>query len=97
MKLKEICNHGKFPLLIKNLQSHLNVACCFQKENRNLLVACFIKEITIVNEASRVIRIIIVSDVTAWSSVTLLELPITLLENIYSTGVTHDNCHLQSS
>jgi hypothetical protein len=25
----------------------------------------------------------------------LLELPITLLENIYSTGVTHDNHHLQ--
>ena len=25
----------------------------------------------------------------------LLELSITLLENIYSTGVTHDNYHLQ--
>ncbi len=39
----------------------------------------------------------IVSDATAWSSITLLELPITLLENIYSTGVTQDNCHLQPS
>ncbi len=27
----------------------------------------------------------------------LLESSIALLENIYSTGITHDKCHLQSS
>jgi len=27
-------------------------------------------------------------------SLTTLELPIMLLENIYSAGITHDNCHL---
>ncbi len=27
----------------------------------------------------------------------LLDSSITLLENIYSTGVTHDDCHLRSS
>jgi hypothetical protein len=63
------------------------------------------KNITTVNDTSRVIimmlqlgalhRIIILTTLDV--SFMLLELSIMLLENIYSTGVTHDNRHLQSS
>ncbi len=41
----------------------------------------------------------IVNDATSWSitlelAITLLELSIMFLENIYITGITHDNCHM---
>jgi hypothetical protein len=36
----------------------------------------------------------IISDAKIWSSIMLLELSITLLESIYSTGVTHDDYHM---
>ncbi len=42
-----------------------------------------------------------VNDTTSWSvtlelSGTLLESSIMLPENIYCTGVTHDNCHMMT-
>ncbi len=68
-------------------------------------VACFIKNITIINDTSRVIRmmpqlgasIIIVIMVTLEVIFMLLESSIMLLKFIYSTGTTHDNHHLPLS
>jgi hypothetical protein len=56
----------------------------------------YYKKFAIVNDTSGVIRLTNVSDATTWSvtirlTLTLLELSITLLENIYGTLVTHDN------
>ncbi len=51
------------------------------------------KNITIINDTSRVFRMMIISDGTwhnierhLWSSIMLLELSIMLLENLYSAG-----------
>jgi hypothetical protein len=47
----------------------------------------------IINDITRVTRMTIISDATIWSiqyGHQLLELLITLLENIYSTDITHD-------
>jgi hypothetical protein len=49
------------------------------------------KNMTIVNDDCTTIW-----SITLESSIILLELSIMLLENIYSTGVTHDDRHLQS-
>ncbi len=59
----------------------------------------------IANDTFRVIRMMpqlvtslsIISLMTLEVSFMLPETSIMLLENIHSTGITHDNCHLQSS
>jgi hypothetical protein len=55
--------------------------------------ACFVKNITIMIDATRFIRMMIISDATTWSITysRQLELSITLLDNISSTGITHDD------
>ncbi len=57
-----------------------------RKKTRDL---CY-KNMTIVNDATS-------WSVTLESSIMLLESSIKLLENIYSSGVTHDDCHLRMS
>ncbi len=50
-------------------------------------MACTTKNIMIVNYATS-------WSITLESSITLLELSIMLLENLYSTGITHDYCNM---
>jgi hypothetical protein len=62
----------------------------------------YYKHITIINDDSRVVIIIpqlgasvtIVILMTPKVSFMLLESSIMLLENIYSTGITNDDCHI---
>jgi len=54
------------------------------------------KHIIILNDTSRV-----VSDVTLWNitlglSITILEASFTLICDVYSTGITHDDCQLMT-
>jgi hypothetical protein len=53
--------------------------------------ACFVKNIAIIIDATRVIRMMIITDATIWSITYIrqLELSITLLDSISSTGITH--------
>jgi hypothetical protein len=60
----------------------------------------YYKNITIVNDTSRVIRVTIVSDTPLSPMIVILmtlEALFMLLEHIYSTGVTHDDRHLRLS
>jgi hypothetical protein len=61
----------------------------------------YCKNITITNETSGVVRVMIVTFhvVLAPTVVILRTLKVSfiLLENIYSAGVTNNDCHLQSS
>jgi hypothetical protein len=65
----------------------------------------YYKNIMIVNDTSRVVRmipklgasLIIIMRTTLEVSFMLLELSIVLLEGINSTGITHDDCHLRLS
>jgi hypothetical protein len=62
----------------------------------------YYKNITIVNDTSRVVSLMpqlgaslaIIILMTLQVAFMLLESPIMLLENIYSTGVTHDALHI---
>ncbi len=57
----------------------------------------YYKNITIVNDTSRVVRMtpqLGASLMIVILTIMLLQLSIMLLENIYSTGVTHDNRHM---
>jgi hypothetical protein len=71
-----------------------------------LFSGLYYKHITIVNDESRVVgkltlqivaSLMIVILMTVEVSFMFLESSIMLLENIFSTGITHDGRHLQSS
>ncbi len=57
----------------------------------------YYKNITIVNDTSRVVRMtpqLGASLMIVILTIMLLQLSIMLLDNVYSTGVTHDNRHM---
>jgi hypothetical protein len=57
----------------------------------------YYENITVVNYTSRVTRITIVSDTPSSPMIVILmtlEALLMLLEHIYSTAVTHDDCYL---
>ncbi len=58
------------------------------------ICSLYFKQVTIANDPSRVIRMMIVSDASAWSVTYGHQLSNMHLENTHSTGVTHGNCHV---
>jgi hypothetical protein len=47
---------------------------------------------------SKAVRMTIIGDAATWSIILMtLKESFMLLDSIYGTGITHDDCHLQSS
>ncbi len=74
-----------------------------QKQNNvvpsfNTKIRLYYKNIMIINDTFRVVRMTIVSDSPSCALIiilTILEMSSIVPENIYSTGITHDDRHLQ--